>query len=94
MFNERCPHCDSRLDQTGAVLNLARGKTHFWSWACRSCGTRVETRKIDFGPVEVLLVSQPKAVIDAALDDRVERESLGHAEFQVIRGRRNVRTIS
>ena len=94
MFNERCPHCQTRLEQTGAVLSNVRGRVHFRSWACPDCGTRVETRRVGSGEEEVLLVSPPRAVVDAALNDRMEQELEGHRQFQSIGGRRNVRTLS
>ncbi|NCC05278.1 MAG: hypothetical protein EOM37_14880 [Proteobacteria bacterium] len=78
---KKCPHCGGHVEQTGSTLNLTRGRILFESWICRVCGTRVETRKIGTEPVEVLLTSQPKAVIDAALNDRMEREAEGHREF-------------
>ena len=86
----KCPHCQTRLEQTGAVLNLTRGKVHFRSWLCPDCGTRQETRRINDESEEVLLTSKPKAVIDAALNDRMEQELEGHRQFQSIGGRRHV----
>lgn len=86
----RCPHCSAHLEQTSAVLNLSHGKTHFRSWLCRGCGTRVETRQLGNELEDVLLVSKPKAVIDAAVHERMEAESLGHREFQSIGGKRHV----
>lgn len=81
MFNEKCPRCAHPLEQTNAVLNLTHGKVHFRSWICRACGTRLETRQLGTEPEEVLLTSPPRAQVDAALQDRMEAERLGHEQF-------------
>ena len=91
---KKCPNCGDHMDLVSETLNLSHGKVHFRSWLCRSCGVRMETRRIGNAPEEALLVSQPRAVVDAALNDRMERETEGHRQFQAIGGRRNVRSIS
>ena len=82
-----CPHCNAHLELVSETLNWTKGKVHFRSWLCRSCGVRQETRKIGNEPEETLLTSKPRAVIDAAHDARMEQERLGHEQFQAKGGR-------
>ena len=78
---KKCPHCDSHLELVNSTLSWTRGRVLFQSWLCRACGVRQETRKIGSEPEEVLLTSQPRAVIDAAENARMAAEAAGHAEF-------------
>lgn len=87
---KKCPNCGSMLDLVSDVRSNTHGKVYFRSWLCQSCGVRQETRQIGTEAEETLLVSAPRAVIDASVQDRMEQKSLGHAEFQSIGGRRHL----
>ena len=84
----KCSHCDQELRETHAIQ--ARPGLMHRSYICDGCGSRVEAQQERGQAVEVLVVGEPRAVIEARQAEEEARRADGIKQFLSIGGRRHV----
>lgn len=77
----QCPNCGETFELTSSTESNVRGRVIFRSWLCPGCGVRRETRRIGSEPEEILMTSPPRAVIDAAAQERADAVAEGVRQF-------------